>query len=68
MLKRFGALATFRKCGRFLEPMTEIVKGRLAARLDERKIAAALRDLSAERKPPAACAGPGAQAVANLIP
>jgi hypothetical protein len=62
-----GDTAVFRKYGRFLEPMAEIVKGRLAARVDERKIEAALRGVVVERKAPAACA-PAAKAVANPVP
>jgi hypothetical protein len=57
-----------RKYGRFLEPMSQIVQERLAARMDHRKVAAAIRNVEAEHRRPAACAAVGARAVANPIP
>jgi hypothetical protein len=57
-----------RKYGRFLEPISQIVEGRLAASLDERKIEAAVRSVAEQHGRPAACGAAGAKAVANPIP
>ena len=69
-----GALRTsdqsvLRKYGRFLEPISRMVQGTLAATLDERKIDDALRVAAQKWAAPAACRGAGAaKAVSNPTP
>jgi hypothetical protein len=57
-----------RKYGRFLEPISQIVQGKFAASVDERKLEAAVRNVAEPQGRPAVCGAAGAKAVANPIP
>jgi hypothetical protein len=53
---RVNDRAVLRKYGRFLEPISEIVQGRLAARMDQRTVEAAMRNVSEQKGRPPVCA------------